>query len=213
VLLLILCAGALSGNYIYWFENLRLGFRDQRYSMPVGSLFFFLPHDATFVALRQHWFNGLHHWFPELWWAGLCVTVLLELVFLVMLLMFGRAELAPRLSQSQFTALILLGLALSTIAWLTVKSTMQDELFLIIFGVTIFWCAPFNFGLMAQRRSAVGHSRLAWTGYLLMPGFYWPATWLLAPCFHTALWNALGLAAIAGGIANLLFIRALQHEY
>jgi len=209
LLVLSLSGVALIGNYIYWIENLRLGFRDRTYSMPVGSLLFFLPHDATFVAMYGHWFHDIDHWFPKLWWCGLCVTVGMELTFLVMLLKYGRRELAPKISQDLFTAIILFGFALVTIGWLMVKSVMQDELFLIIFGITILWCAPFNFALMAQRGSSVGQSTLAWIGYLLMPLFYWPATWLLAPCFREPLWNAVGAAAIAGGVANLVFIQFL----
>jgi hypothetical protein len=205
-----LCALALVGNYIFWIENLRLGFRNQTYSMPVGCLLFFLPHDATFVAMYSHWFHDIDHWFPKLWWFGLCVTVGMELTFLFMLLKYGRKELAPTASQKMFSAIILLGLILCTVAWLVVKSTMNDELFLIIFGVTIFWCAPFNLGLMMRRQSSVGQSQLAWFGYLLMPLFYWPATLMLSPGFHSPLWLALGIATVVGGIVNLACIRSLQ---
>jgi hypothetical protein len=209
---LALCALALIGNYIFWIENLRLGFSAKTYSMPLGCLLFFLPHDATFVALYPHWFHDIHHWFPELWWCGLCVTVCMELAFLAMLLKYGRAELAPNASQGMFTAIILLGLALCTIAWLMVKSIMDDDLFLVIFGVTIFWCAPFNFALMARRQSAAGQSQLAWTGFLMMPLAYWPATLFLAPGFHSPLWLALGAATVTGGLANLAYIRHLTRN-
>ena len=160
--------------------------------------------------MHSHWFNDIDHWFPKLWWYGLCVTVIMELTFLLMLLRHGRKELAPETTQAKFTALIFLGLAVATIAWLVVKSVMHDELFLVIFGVTIFWCTPFNFALMAQRKSAVGQSLIAWTGFLMMPLFYWPATWLMSDGFHSALWNALGVATFAGGIANLIYVRKLN---
>jgi hypothetical protein len=210
VAVMALSSLALIGNYIYWIENLRLGFRDRRYSMPVGVLFLALPHDATFLALYSHWFNDINHWFPKLWWCGLCVTVLMELAFLVLLLKHGRKELAPETSQKTFAAVILFGMALATVTWLVIKSVMQDELFLTIFGVTIIWCAPFNFALMAQRKSAVGQSILAWIGFLMMPLFYWPATWLMAAGFHSLLWNALGVATLAGGIANLVYVHRLN---
>lgn len=211
-LVLPLCALALIGNYIYWIENLRLGFRDRIYSMPVGCLLFFLPHDATFIAMYAHWFHELDHWFPKLWWYGLCVTVGMELTFLVLLLKYGRKELAPKASQRTFAALVVLGLALCSIAWLVVKSAMADELFLIIFGITIFWCAPFNLALMAQRQSAVGQSQLAWLGFLMMPVFYYPATLLLSPGFQSPLWLALGAATVIGGLVNLVYLRALNHR-
>lgn len=208
--ILELCALALIGNYILWIENLRLGFRHKTYSMPVGCLLFFLPHDATFVAMYSHWFHDIGHWFPKLWWFGLCITVCMELAFLVMLLKYGRKELAPRASQAMFTGFVLLGLACCSIAWLVVKSVMDDELFLIIFGVTVFWCTPFNIALMARRQSAVGQSQLAWLGFLMMPIFYWPATMLISPGFCNPLWIALGLATVVGGIVNLAYVRSFK---
>jgi hypothetical protein len=205
-----LCALALMGNYILWIENLRLGFRDKTYSMPVGCLFFFLPHDVTFIAMYAHWFHDIDHWFPKLWWYGLCVTVCMEFTFLVMLLKYGRKELAPRVSQTMFASIVLLGLGLCAIAWLVVKSVMDDDLFLVIFGVTVFWCAPFNMALMARRQSAVGQSQLAWLGFQMMPIFYYPATMMLSPGFRNPLWIALGIATVIGGIVNLVYLRLLN---
>jgi hypothetical protein len=212
VLILSLCALALVGNYIFWIETLRLGFKHKTYSMPVACLMFFLPHDATFVAQYHHWFHDVHHWFPELWCYGLCVTVCMELAFLALLLKHGRAELAPNTSQAAFTALVCLGLAMCTIVWLVLKSAMQDELFLVIFGITIFWCAPFNLALMARRNAATGQSQLAWIGFLIMPVFYYPATFILSPGFLNPLWAALGAVTIIGGLMNLIFLRHLNRQ-
>jgi hypothetical protein len=211
-IVLVLCAMALLGNYILWFENLRLGFRHGVYTMPVGSLLFFLPHDATFVLLFRKWFHEYDHWFPQLWWYGLCITVVMELAFLHMLIRFGRRELLPQLSQRTFVAVVLSLLALASIGWLVVKSVMDDELFLVIFGITVFWCAMFNLGLMARRGSAVGQSVPAWCGYMMMPLFYWPATFLLDPGFISALWIALGFAAVAAGALNLIYIVHLNRR-
>jgi len=210
VAVLLLCGLALVGNYIFWIENLRLGFKHKTYSMPIACLLFFLPHDATFVAMYGHWFHDINHWFPKLWWCGLCVTVGMELTFLVMLLKYGKAEVAPLASQALFTGMVFLGLALCTIVWLVIKSVMNDDLFLVIFGVTIFWCAPFNLALMARRGSTVGQSRLAWCGFLLMPAAYYPATFILAPGFRSVLWAALGVATIIGGVMNIVYLNELN---
>jgi hypothetical protein len=136
----------------------------------------------------------------------------MELAFLVMILQYGRAEIAPQASQTMFAAMVLLGLALCTVVWLAVKSVMEDDLFLIIFGVTIFWCAPFNLALMNRRNATIGQSQLAWTGYLMMPVFYYPATFILSPGFRTPLWAALGAVTIIGGVMNLIYLRYLNRS-
>ena len=204
-----LCGIALVGNYIYWIENLRTGFKNGVHSMPIGCLFFFLPHDVTFLAYFHKWFYEYGHWFPKLWWAGLCVTVLMEFIFLYMILRYARKEIMPEISQLVFSVTILGGLAAVGVAWLVVKSAMNDEFFLIIFGITIFWCGPFTFAMMTLRKSAVGQPISAWLGYTLMPICYWSALTLLDPYFRSPLWVSLGIVAFSFGAVNLLYIRRL----
>lgn len=208
-LVLGLCALSLAGNLILWGINLGIGFRERLYTMPLPCVTFFLVHDATFVLFYPKWFHEYGHWFVELWWAGLCVTVALELAFLWLLLRYGRRELLPEVSQPTYVGLVLGALLLTACAWAALKSAMQDDLFLVIFGITIFWCGAFNLALMARRRSAAGQTIPAWCGYLMMPAFYWPATFLLDPWFRSPAWMALGAATIVLGIANLVAIRAL----
>lgn len=209
---LSLCAFALIGNYIYWIQSLRAGFKHQVHTMPIGCLLFFLPHDATFVAYFGKWFVEYDHWFLKLWWCGLCVTVVMELVFLYLILKYARRSLMPQVSNGLFAAIILGGLAAVTVAWLVMKSTMNDEFFLIIFGITIFWCAPFTFGMMTLRRSAIGQPVSAWVGFLLMPLAYWPALTLLDDYFRSALWLMLGVVSVAFGLVNILYIRYLNRQ-
>lgn len=208
--ILVLCALALIGNYLLWIENLRHGFRAKIYSMPVPCLLFFLSHDITFVASYHTWFNDIDHWFPKLWWFGLILTVLMELTFLVMFLKFGRKELAPQLTQRTFVLATLFGLVMTAIAWLVIKSVMDDKLYLVIFGFTVFWCAPWYFALMWRRKNAAGQTVAGWLGYLMMPIFYWPATMILSESFRSPVWIAFGVATVLGGILNLTYVRHLN---
>jgi hypothetical protein len=210
VVILLLCALALIGNYIMWIENLRHGFRGKIYTMPVPCVLFFLSHDATFVASYHVWFSDIDHWFPRLWWFGLILTVIMELAFLVMFLKFGRKELAPQLTRAAFVAATFFGLVITTIAWLVIKSVMDDQLYLIVFGFTVFWCSPWYFALTWRRKSAAGQTVTAWLGYLMMPIFYWPATMILSDTFRSPLWIALGIATAIGGLINLSYVHHLK---
>jgi hypothetical protein len=209
VLVLSLCALALIGNYIFWIENLRHGLRSKTYSMPVPCILFFLAHDLSFVAGYRTWFHDIHHWFPELWWFGLTVTVLMELAFLTMFLKFGRQELAPRLTPHAFVTATAVGFAFTMVAWLVIKSVMADQLYLVIFGFTVFWCAPWYFALTWRRANPAGQTILGWAGYLMMPVFYWPATMILSDTFRSPIWIALGIATLSGGVINLAYIRQM----
>jgi len=207
-----LCSIALIGNYIYWIQNLRVGFKHGVHTMPIGCLFFFLPHDVTYLLYFHKWFYEYTHWFPKLWWIGLCATVVMELIFLYMILMFARKELMPEISQKTFVIIVLSGLLTVTVAWLVIKSVMNDDLFLIIFGITIFWCGPFTFAMMTLRKSSIGQPMSAWLGYLLMPLCYWPALTMLDPYFISPLWLMLGVLTVGFGIANLCYIRVLEQR-
>lgn len=210
LVVLALCALALIGNYIFWIETLRLGWRHRVYAMPAPCIFFFLSHDLTFVASYRLWFGEIDHWFPQLWWYGLVVTCLMELGFLVMWLKFARPEVAPTLGPSAFAVATLAGLVATATAWLVIKSALDDQLYLTIFGFTVFFCGPWYMALTWRRQRAVDQSAAAWLGYLMMPIFYWPAIAILSPTFRGPLWIALGLATVAFGIANLLLVRKLR---
>ena len=209
---LVLCALSLVGNYIYWIQNLLIGFKYKIHTMPIGCLFFFLSHDATYVAMYSKWFHEINHWFPKLFWFGLCLTVMMELAFFVMILKFARKEVMPEVSQRLFTLSMLGGLVAVFVAWMVVKITMDDELFLIIFGVTIFWCSPFTFAMMASRKSALGQPVSAWVGYLIMPLTYWPALAMLDPFFRSPLWVGFGCLIVLFGLINICYIVKLKEQ-
>jgi hypothetical protein len=207
---LLLCAVALAGNALYYFECMRLGFSQQTYGMPIAGLFFFIPHDMTYVLLWQKWFVEYDHWFLKLFWVGLVVTSLAAWVFLWQAVRYGHRELMPQWSRAAFTLLVLAGLLACSAAWWAVKNVLDDELFLFAFGFTAFWCAPFGTALMLRRRSRLGNSQRMWAGYTAIPLYYWPATMLYLPDgFRSPAWVALGAVAVLWGLANVVLARSL----
>ncbi len=201
--ILLLCAAALAGNALYYYECMRLGFKEQAYGMPLVGLFFFIPHDMHYVLLWEKWFVEFDHWFLKLFWIGLVVTATAAWVFLWQAIRYGRRELVPALGQRAFTLLVFAGLAAGSVAWWSVKSVLQDELFLFAFGFTAFWCAPFGMALMLKRRSRLGNSPKMWMGYTAIPLFYWLATVIYLPdAFRSPVWIALGVVSICWGVAN-----------
>lgn len=208
---LLLCAAALAGNAVYYYECLRLGFVQKTYAMPLGGLYFFIPHDMTYVLLWRKWFVEYDHWFLKLFWLGLVLTAVVAWLFLWQLIRYGHRELMPQVPRRRFAGLVVAGLVLSTAAWLATKSVLHDDLFLFAFGLTAFWCAPFGTALMLRRGSAQGQSVTMWAGYTAIPLFYWLAGALYLPdFFRSPAWLALGGAAVAWGLANLYLVTRLR---
>lgn len=207
----LLIAGlALVGNAIYYFESLRLAFRERTYTMPLAGLYFFIPHDMSYVLLWHKWFVEYDHWFLKLFWVALVFTSLSAWVFLYQFLRYGQRECMPNVSRGVFVSVVLGGLVLSTGVWLAVKAVLVDDLYLFAFGLTAFWCAPFATGLMLRRGTRLAQSVPMWLGYTAIPVFYWLAAALyLGPYFQSPSWLAMGFAAAVWGIANILLIQRL----
>lgn len=208
--MLLLCAAALLGNAIYYVDSLRLGFRHRVHTMPLAGLYFFIPHDMSYVLMWHKWFVEYDHWFLKLFWIGLVMTSGAAWMFLWQVLRYGHRELLPQVSRPVFVMLVLGGLVLSTGVWIATKAVLVDELYLFAFGLTAFWCAPFGMSLMLKRGSRVGQSQLMWLGFTAIPVFYWLAAALyLPPFFRSPSWLALGAAATLWGLANVFLVSRL----
>ncbi|WP_158511135.1 MULTISPECIES: hypothetical protein [Sphingobium] len=58
--------------------------------MPLFSTLFWLCCDGTGVLRYDMYFNVYRHWYLELLWAALTLTVSFELLFIYMTVRFGR---------------------------------------------------------------------------------------------------------------------------
>jgi hypothetical protein len=202
--ILALCGVAMICNIVYFTETARVARRQRLYSMPPACTFLWLPHDAWFVAGYDTWFNGYGHWYVELFWVALVLTVAFEVLFLVQAIRYGRGELLPSWSPRGFAALICAGAVAGAVVWGMVKHVLRDDLYAVSFGFTMALYPPFGVALLVRRRSGAGQSRLQWAAYTVMAAAWFSASAIFfGPAFRSWQWIALGLASVLGGLAVL----------
>jgi hypothetical protein len=177
--ILYLCSIAMICNYTWFFAAVRQGFKDRVFPIPIFCTFFWLAGDASMVLRYDLWFHVYDHWYVKLFWLALCFTVICELIFLYMTLRFGRDELLPSWSQTQFRALVFAGLAITAVTWSFVKAHMSDDLYISYFHLANMAGPPFAAAMLIRRGSRAGTTTLIWAAYTVMV-----ASWFLA----TALW-------------------------
>jgi hypothetical protein len=207
---LALCGLAMVCNYTWFIAAVRQGLRDQTVPIPVFCTLFWLAGDASMVARYERWFVEIDHWYVKLFWAALVLTVINELVFLWLTLRFGRKELAPRLTQPQFTALVLAWLATMVIGFELVKAWIGDPLYINYFHLANLIGPPFAAAMVARRGTRAGTSPLIWGAYTVMVASWFTATALwFGDAFTTPGHFALYVISTASAAAMFLFVRRL----
>jgi len=209
VQLLVFGGLALIFNFTYFGAAIYEGFRHKLYPMPVACTMLFIPHDLLYLLMAHKWFGEYHHWFPRLFWFGLIITNVQEMVFFYQTLKWGRKELLPDVSQRAYVLIMWILLAATFIVWLSVKKVLADELWLFTFGWTVWFCVPFVIPLMLRRRSRAGQSSLMWLAYIGMAISYWIAVWPLDDFFRSAEWLGLGFVIVGWAVATLWVLRRL----
>jgi hypothetical protein len=211
--IVLLCGLALAFNYAWYIEEIRLARRDRCYTMPPAVTLVYLAHDGSYLLLFHDWWGRYAHWFTQLFWVALIFTFAGEAIIFAQTLRYGRAALAPRLTQRAFVVLMLVGLILTAAAWAAVKVALGDDLYLLTFMALIFWAAPFGSALMLRRGSGQGTSTWMWTSATLIGVLYGLATVLwFGPEFRSIPWIALWLSSAAWGGYNTYLARTLTRD-
>lgn len=173
----------------------------------------FLGHDGSYLLKANDWFNGYEgvpgNWFPPLFWVGLIVTFSFECIFFVQTIRYGRKELAPRLTQQQWTAFCLFAAVTGIVFWAVTKAYLDDELYLMTFLVTFGMCAPATIPLMIRRGARTGVGAVQLWAYALIGVFYIALTvFVLGDPFDEPIWLLGSAVTIALSAALLaLFYR------
>jgi hypothetical protein len=198
------CLGA---TFVYLISAFRTARTHRAYPAPLAAVGFFAIHDATFVASWDAWFYTYDHWWLKCWAVALIFTSAIEFALCYQVYKYGREELMPRLTQHQFGAAIIGALLGITAMWLTVKSVLDDPLFLVAFAVTAWMPPVFATVLLAGRRSMRGQTMLMnWCLFINPIGMF--GAWaFLDPYFRQLPFVLLGLASIGWAAVNLWLMR------
>lgn len=210
VLFLALGALALLCNWLYFFECARLGRRDRCAPMALWATTVFMGHDGSYLLNYHDWFTTYDHWFPQLFWLGLVVTFTFECIFFVQTVRYGRAELAPGMTQAQWTAYCLGALTTGVVFWSVTRSYLDDPLYLMTFLVTFGMCAPATIALMVRRGSRRGvGARLLWA-YLGIGVFYIALTTIvMGDAFREPVWLLGSAVCVVLATFMLVLFRGL----
>jgi len=200
---------ALICNFIYFGAAIFQGFKHKVFPLPVACTLLFIPHDLLYLLMYPKWFGEYHHWFPRLFWFGLIVTNVQEMVFFYQTLRWGRKELMPKVSQRDYVLIMLAALAGTFIVFLGAKKILADELWLFTFGWTVWFCVPFVIPMMLRRQSRAGQSNLMWLAYIGMTFAYWAAVWPLDPFFRSGEWLGLGFVIVCWALATLFVVNKM----
>ncbi|TPG32442.1 hypothetical protein [Mycolicibacterium hodleri] len=201
---LALAGVTIIGMAMWFSQAFVMAKRDATYSFPIFCSVFWFAHDTSYVARFDQWFNVYDHWFLKLFWAALVLTSLMEVVYLRQTYRYGRSELFPHVSQRVFTALLAAAVAFGMVIWWMVKATLEDDLYVIAFGLTVVVYPPFAIALTLRRRSTRGQSTLMWVGFTVLAiGWFTVTTTYFGPAFQSWQWITTGIFAALGGSAGI----------
>lgn len=201
--IIVLCGlVAMVPTFAWFVDAIRVGRRDQVCAMPPVCTLFWFAHDTSFVARYELWFEVYDHWYLKLFWVLLIGTVALEIVYIAQAIRYGRREWAPQLSPRAFGAISLLILAIAIVIWTVIKTTLNDPLYIVAFGLTVVVYPAAAIPMMLRRGSSKGQSSLMWFGYMgLATGYFAATTLYFGDAFRSWSWIGLGVISVFGGVA------------
>jgi len=193
---------AMLGNYIWFFGAISAARRDGVYAIPVFLTFFWFAHDSSFVLRYDSWFNTYDHWFPQLFWVLLIFTVAFELYYMWQTLHLGHREIAPQLSTVQYRLGLAMGLAAMYVAWIWLKQSMDDPIYLDIFALTVLSYPCLAITQMLRRGDRRGFNAVMCFGFVQMTVFYFIAsTFFFGPYFQRWEYYLVGGASVVTALA------------
>ncbi|TAM64502.1 hypothetical protein [Mycobacterium sp.] len=210
VWVLVLCALAMVFNYTWFFAAYVIARREKRYSIPIFCTLFWFAGDGSFVARYNTWFHTYHHWYVELFWGALLLTVTFEVAYIVQAIQYGRKELLPSSTPRQFALLIVSGAAAAVIIWNFLNYSMDDPIAIAYFSVANTALPLMYIGILMRRRSRAGTAPIVWWGYLGMINCWFLAiTLFFGPQFRSPWYLGLWAVCALGGIGVLVTVSRL----
>lgn len=197
---------AMAPTYLWFIEAVRVAQREKVVTMPVFCTFFWFAHDTSYLMRFDKWFSTYSHWYLELFWVMLVATVILEIIYIVQIIKYGRSASSP-LSQRQYQWLVLAGVAGTVVIWTLLKSVLDDDLYIIAFGLTVVVYPLFGIPMLLNPERVRGQTPIMWIGFLgLAIGYFLATTLYFGDAFRSPAWIAAGLVSVAGGLTGLALV-------
>lgn len=209
IAILSLCAAAMICNYIFFIAGALRGFRDKVYPFSVFCTLFWLSGDGSVVLDYDFAFNQSGHWYVKAFWFALTMTVIFEILYFYMIIRFGREEIAPKMTQTQFSASMVGALIITFVSYRLIKENLNDPLFINYFNLANMAGPVFTWALLSSRGNLLGTRPLVWINYAGVCIFWYIAVVLFygAP-FNTPLYLVFFAVNIIAALA--LAIRTLR---
>jgi hypothetical protein len=176
--------------FVYFIIAVKMAIRQGFYVVPfIGAAVFFW-HDLSFVLKYDLWFNVYDHWWVELWWYALCLTVPFEAFLIWQFFKYGQKEWGKNLSRRQFGTLTVLATLGVGALWYLIKASIADDLYFITFAITAVFSVPLHSGLMLLRGTRTGQSMVMEVSTIFMLvsmslAFYQAADFFASPVYLT----------------------------
>lgn len=210
--IVLLMAVAGIGGYMQYVGAIKAGRRDASYGIPLITNLWNFAHDTTFVASGRSWFDDDNElWILKLFWVGLIVFSLLELVVISHIIRHAREDLWGRgCTVARAIAMYsVLQVFVYAIFW-WFQAVTDDPLEYYGLTTTVIMASAFNISMMRSRGSRRGLNELALWGYLTLSCGFWPWMMVSDPdhFMHPVYWM-LAIGNIAIDIESIRYFRAL----
>ena len=212
MVLIVLCmAVAGIGGYMQYAGAIRRGYRDGLYCIPLATNLWNFAHDTTFVASYKSWFDGRYDlWILKLFWVGLIVFSLLELVVISQILRWSREDLfgagcsLPRaIAIYAFLQLFVYG-----VFW-WFQSVTDDPLEYYGLTTTVLMASAFNISMMRSRGTQRGMSEFTLWGYFVLSAGFWPWMMLSDDSFCHPVYWLMAIGNLGVDVASIAYFRSL----
>lgn len=189
------------GYYLCYGEAIRLGFRDRTHAIPVFANMYFFAHDMIFIALFRRWFYEIDSWLYRLFWIGLVVFTILEMIVHYQTLQYSQRDLFPHLNRQQFMAAYAgMQLAIGVLFWF-IYTQISDYLYLISFASTVIISVALMLPLLQSRASQKGQSRLLAASLIVSPiGFFFLFLPAMSHYFASPPYYAVGFVTVVTAV-------------
>ncbi|WP_344600301.1 hypothetical protein [Sporichthya brevicatena] len=213
--ILVLMAVAGIGGYMQYVGAIRRGARDRQYCIPLVTNLWNFAHDVTFVLSFESWYDDENElWILKLFWVGLIVFSLMELVVISHIIRYAREDLwgagcsVPR-AIAIYSAM---QACVFGIFW-WFQGITDDPLEYYGLTTTVIMASAFNISMMRARGDRRGMSEFILWGYLTLSCGFWPWMMVSDPDHFThPIYILIAVGNIAIDIVSIAYYRSLP-EY